>query len=122
MKCPRCKGHGIISSYKHVEGGICFLCYGVGAISQEQYTEYEQDENKKAEHREKAMLKRSIELQKQRELHEQRLKSGYYKAKAEAERKAISERNEAEYRAIHGEYVSMTAAECMQAFFVDMDI
>lgn len=28
--CPRCNGRGRIPQYRHVEGGICFLCYGQG--------------------------------------------------------------------------------------------
>lgn len=30
MKCSKCKGEGIIKTYGHVVGGLCFKCYGVG--------------------------------------------------------------------------------------------
>lgn len=29
-KCPRCEGYGYIPHYSHVQGGICFLCWGEG--------------------------------------------------------------------------------------------
>ncbi len=29
-KCPRCKGSGYIPIYRHVQGGICFRCWGEG--------------------------------------------------------------------------------------------
>lgn len=28
IKCPRCGGEGYIRRYKHIEGGICFRCWG----------------------------------------------------------------------------------------------
>ena len=28
--CPKCAGHGRISAYSHVDGGICFQCGGDG--------------------------------------------------------------------------------------------
>jgi hypothetical protein len=31
--CPRCHGSGYIEVYRHVEGGICFLCRGSGEHS-----------------------------------------------------------------------------------------
>ena len=31
--CDRCGGYGIISSYKHVNGGVCFECGGNGYTS-----------------------------------------------------------------------------------------
>lgn len=31
--CPRCGGSGYIHQYRHVEGGICFLCRGSGQYS-----------------------------------------------------------------------------------------
>lgn len=43
ITCPKCQGKGYISNYKHVEDGICFLCYGSGVITQEEYTAYENE-------------------------------------------------------------------------------
>ena len=28
--CPKCGGRGIIHAFKHVEGGVCYLCKGTG--------------------------------------------------------------------------------------------
>lgn len=28
--CPRCGGSGYIPMYRHIEGGVCFLCRGNG--------------------------------------------------------------------------------------------
>lgn len=30
VDCKRCHGKGVISKYKHVELGICFVCRGSG--------------------------------------------------------------------------------------------
>jgi hypothetical protein len=40
VKCPRCGGYGKIESFKHVDNGICFECYGAGEIEQEQAEKY----------------------------------------------------------------------------------
>jgi len=33
QSCPRCGGSGNIPSYNHVQGGVCFLCFGTGLSS-----------------------------------------------------------------------------------------
>lgn len=43
MLCPKCQGKGYLPNYKHVEDGICFLCYGSGIITKEEYTAYENE-------------------------------------------------------------------------------
>lgn len=28
--CRRCKGEGTIAQYRHIKGGVCYLCQGTG--------------------------------------------------------------------------------------------
>ena len=33
VECPRCTGgKGVISAFKHVKGGVCFQCNGLGYV------------------------------------------------------------------------------------------
>lgn len=34
--CPRCAGNKYIEKFKHVEGGVCFECYGKGTVTEEE--------------------------------------------------------------------------------------
>ena len=42
IPCKKCKGHGTIVSYKHVESGICFECSGSGhnVVNEIEYNEH----------------------------------------------------------------------------------
>lgn len=40
-KCQRCNGKGILEGFKHVRGGVCFACWGIGykvTVTEDVYT------------------------------------------------------------------------------------
>ena len=36
FRCPNCQGTGKISTFEHVDNGVCFRCHGTGALSYKQ--------------------------------------------------------------------------------------
>ena len=34
ISCPKCGGTGNIKHFRHVEGGVCFECYGTGVVEE----------------------------------------------------------------------------------------
>ncbi|MBV6717188.1 hypothetical protein [Paenibacillus chitinolyticus] len=120
MKCPKCGGYGKITNYKHVEGGVCFLCWGTGAITAEQHVEFQEDENKKAARREKRWTSYE-ELQAQKKLHEDRIQNGYYKKKREEEEKSRIRKLQERHAVDNPDFVQKTADESFKEFFKLLD-
>lgn len=51
IPCKKCAGHGVISSFAHVENGVCFQCYGskFQEVSEIEYKDYQAQQALKAQ-------------------------------------------------------------------------
>ena len=45
--CPRCNGWKTLPTFSHIEGGVCFLCWGTGSLTPAQRDAYQAQHGRK---------------------------------------------------------------------------
>lgn len=114
--CPKCQGKGILPNYKHIEDGICFLCYGLGNVTQEEYKAYEMEGIKADERR----AKRMQQIQDQREQWELKRKENAIQRKKQKEQEEKDRKERDEYNKNHPVQEN-EADKALQLFFEGLE-